>query len=598
MSHGAQHATPDDEAFFSDESEPSPGHGFQADRPPKPRRNLARVLASVLMVLAFVCAAMGVIAASGYAGLQAGNDELRARGTATASAILSLNFQRGIDLLNQGDYPLAQAYLEDVFRRNPTNIGVRDLIVTAQFLQTPTPTPTATPPARVTTDKAALLTEMDAAVAAKNWDRVVALTDQLRALDVAYERERVTGARYTALRTRGLGRLEEGQIEAGLLDLDFAAALRPLDAFSESQRRVAAQYQNALNYFGANWDRAIALFSEVYRTSPNYRDVRARLYQSYVNGGDAFAAQQNWCPAQERYAGALAVTANAQVEQKRADAAARCALATPVPITGTNGAAVSVSGVPGRLAFSVFDGASYQLSMFSAAAGRVLPIAAGGAQPSFGPAGNVLAYVAGNTMRGYGRAGNFVTLRDGPGFWPSLSPDGRRLAYAQVDGAGYAIFVAPLDGSAPPARIASGTFPAWGPTGRIAFQGCTNFGCGIHVVNPDNPAELQRMTESAADINPAWSPNGQEIAYVSNVTGNWEVYAFNMARAFRRITSNGALATAPAWSPDGSQIAYQANRDGSWAIYIVPAGGGDARKVFELGPQHPQWQSDRMAWSP
>lgn len=596
MSQAAGRASPDEEAFFDDESVPSHGHAYQPPRPRQPRR-LARAVAGALVVLAFLCALAGVIAASGYAGLQAGNDELRTRGTATANAILSLNFQRGIDLLNQGDYPLAQAYLEDVFKRNPSNIGVRDLIVTAQFLQTPTATPTATPPARVTTDKAALLADMDAALAAKNWDRVVALTDQLRALDVAYEREKVTSARYTALRTRGLGRLEEGQIEAGLLDLDFAAALRPLDAFSESQRRVAAQYQNALNYFGANWDRAIALFGEVYRTSPNYRDVRARLYQSYVNGGDAFAAQQDWCPAQERYAGALAVTANAQVEQKRSDVAARCALATPVPITGTNGAVVSVSGVPGRLAFSAFDGASYQLSLFSAVAGRVLPIAAGGAQPAFGPGGNVLAYAAGNAVRGYGRAGAFVTLRDGPGFWPSLSPDGRRLAFAQVEGGGYAILIAPLDGSAPPARIATGTFPAWGPTGRIAYQGCTDQGCGIHVINPDNPAEVQRMTESAADINPAWSPNGQEIAYVSNVTGSWEVYAFNMARAFRRITNTGAQATAPAWSPDGSLIAYQANRDGTWAIYTVPAGGGDSRKVFDLGAQHPQWQSERMAWS-
>jgi TolB protein len=85
---------------------------------------------------------------------------------------------------------------------------------------------------------------------------------------------------------------------------------------------------------------------------------------------------------------------------------------------------------------------------------------------------------------------------------------------------------------------------------------------------------------------------------VSNVSGGWDVYAFTMSKAFRKLASTGAQASAPAWSPDGSQVAYQSNREGSWAIYVVGSGGGDSRRLVNLGAQHPNWQLERMSWSP
>lgn len=561
---------------------------------PKPRR---RALGA-LFALLFGCALLGMIAAASYAGFQDGNKVLRAQATSTTSAQIADWFDRGLDAMRAGNPAQAEVYLAGVLKYNPTNRGVAGLIATAQFMQTPTPVPPTPTPVPVTTDKNELLAQMDAAVAGKTWDKVVSITDQLRALDVNFEKTRVTTARYTALVTRGVTRLNEGQIEAGLLDLDFAASLKPLDAYTDSVRRTAAQYQNAKNYMGADWDRAIDLLGAVFRANPNYRDTRALLTEAYLGSGDANAGGQNWCPAQERYAAALAITPNAKTEQKRADAAAKCALATPVPITATTGAGVGVAGVNGRLAFGVFEGNTYQLYLFDSASGRTAPLAAGASQPMFQYGGNVLAYSAGGVLRGYTRQGTFVGLGSGIGYWPSLSPDGRRVAYAAVEGNGYAIFVAPVDGSSAPVKLGAGSFPAWGPTGLIAFQGCASQGCGIHIINPDNPADVRRMTESQGDINPAWSPNGQEIAYVSNVSGGWDVYAFTMSKAFRKLASTGAQASAPAWSPDGSQVAYQSNREGSWAIYVVGSGGGDSRRLVNLGAQHPNWQLERMSWSP
>lgn len=561
-----------------------------------PRRKPRKRLLGGLFILLFICLLLGMIGGSAYAGFQDGNKVLRAQATSTTSAQIADWFSRGLEAMQAGNAAQAEVYLSGVLKYNPTNRGVAELIATAQFLQTPTAIPPTPTPVPVTTDKNALLAQMDTAVISKTWDSVIAISDQLRALDVNFEKARVTTARYTALVTRGVTRLNEGQIEAGLLDLDFAASLKPLDAYTDSLRRAAAQYQNAKNYMGADWDRAIALLGAVYRANPEYRDTRALLTEAYLGSGDANAGGQNWCPAQERYAAANAITASAKTQQKQAEAAAKCALATPVPITATAGTSVTVSGVSGRLAFSVFEGSSYQLYLFDSASGRTTPLAAGASQPLFQYGGNVLAYNAGGVLRGFTRQGTFVGLGSGVGYWPSLSPDGRRVAYAAVEGGGYSIFVAPVDGSSAPVRLSVGSFPAWGPTGLIAFQGCTALGCGIHLINPDNPGDLRRMTESQSDINPAWSPNGQEIAYVGNVGGSWDVYVFNMGKSFRKLTSNGAQASAPAWSPDGAQVAYQSNREGSWAIYLVNSGGGDSRRVVNLG-QHPNWQLERMSWA-
>jgi Tol biopolymer transport system component len=40
---------------------------------------------------------------------------------------------------------------------------------------------------------------------------------------------------------------------------------------------------------------------------------------------------------------------------------------------------------------------------------------------------------------------------------------------------------------------------------------------------------------------------------------------------------------APAWSPDGSQIAYLTDRNGSWEIWVMAADGSNQRPLFPPG---------------
>ena len=73
------------------------------------------------------------------------------------------------------------------------------------------------------------------------------------------------------------------------------------------QRKLAALYLTAISYWGADWDRAIINFNELYSIEPEYMDVEQRLYDAYLNKGDLYADQGEWCSAEEQYALAVEI---------------------------------------------------------------------------------------------------------------------------------------------------------------------------------------------------------------------------------------------------------------------------------------------------
>src|SRR3954452_7734468 len=124
------------------------------------------------------------------------------------------------------------------------------------------------------------------------------------------------------------------------------------------------------------------------------------------------------------------------------------------------------------------------------------------------------------------------------------------------------VFVVNLDGTAAHTLtnrpLAFDARPAWSPDGnRIAFESLADGKRSIWVMQADGQG-LRRLTEAtglAADSSPAWSPDGNRIAYASDRDGNSEIYAVGADGSdLRRLTSNTANDGFPAWSPDGSKI--------------------------------------------
>lgn len=82
---------------------------------------------------------------------------------------------------------------------------------------------------------------------------------------------------------------------------------------------------------------------------------------------------------------------------------------------------------------------------------------------------------------------------------------------------------------------------------------------------------------------PALSPDGGRIAYVSDVSGNDDVFVTDVGggRAVA-ITSNAAQDRQPAWLPDGSGVLFASDRTGAFGVWRVgPFGGGETLVVAD-----------------
>jgi hypothetical protein len=86
---------------------------------------------------------------------------------------------------------------------------------------------------------------------------------------------------------------------------------------------------------------------------------------------------------------------------------------------------------------------------------------------------------------------------------------------------------------------------------------------------------LTRLTFSTGtDVGAMWSPDGRQIAFTSNRSGNNEIYVMDSNGGnLVNITNNPASDQRPAWSPDGLWIAFSSNRDGNDEIYFMTPGG-------------------------
>lgn len=92
---------------------------------------------------------------------------------------------------------------------------------------------------------------------------------------------------------------------------------------------------------------------------------------------------------------------------------------------------------------------------------------------------------------------------------------------------------------------------------------------------------------------PALSPDGRSVAFVSNRDGHYNIYVgLITGGSLVQITNDDALKGRPSWSPDGTSIAYaKVNPSGIWDIWVVPALGGNSRRLF-LNALDPAWSPD------
>lgn len=99
------------------------------------------------------------------------------------------------------------------------------------------------------------------------------------------------------------------------------------------------------------------------------------------------------------------------------------------------------------------------------------------------------------------------------------------------------------------------------------------------VADSDGANARAALKSTEPIISPAWSPDGQELAYVSFEMHKPVVYVHTVATGKRRTLANfWGNNSAPAFSPDGNQVALALSRDGFTQIFIINTDGSGVRR--------------------
>jgi TolB protein len=278
---------------------------------------------------------------------------------------------------------------------------------------------------------------------------------------------------------------------------------------------------------------------------------------------------------------------------------------------------VARSALQGTIAFPVYNGETYDLYFGDVANGDTIFYGSQASQPAFSPDGSRIAFHSwdpgsrGLVTQDISRANGIIVANFIEDQLPTWTADGEEivlLTRRSGDRKSNLVKVGSRQERTEGKVIGEGEYPTIGANGRLIFKGWETTGFGLRAAT-DNLADLQSITDSNQDTAPAPAPNGEQVAFMSERSGNWDVYLINLDGSnLRRLTDDEARDGLPTWSPDGNAIAFVSDRGGVWAIWVMTPDGLGMSQLFTLPGSADGsvgtdtfasrgWAEERLSWT-
>ncbi|HEV2669763.1 MAG TPA: hypothetical protein VGU74_01610 [Gemmatimonadales bacterium] len=198
-----------------------------------------------------------------------------------------------------------------------------------------------------------------------------------------------------------------------------------------------------------------------------------------------------------------------------------------------------------------------------------------------------------------------VSSTDRQAMSPAWAADGRRFAYMEFQaGKGWLYLQEMATGKRTPVSTTGTALdftPAFSPDGQtLAFSRATEEGTDLYTINIKNNCCLRRLTVGhfSDNLSPTFSPDGQRIAFVSTRPGLPQIYVMAADGTDQQLFAPfdygvTGSSNAPEWSPDGQSVAFHRDVAGTLQVFVLDVRTRTVRQLTSVGRnEDPTWAPD------